>query len=116
MEVELDLFSGRPNPRWELNAEEAATLADRLRDLPRGLRGGEPPSLGYRGFVVHNPKRELGLPALLRIYQGVSDMAGPGSPAQYEDAHAAEPLLEAQARAHGHGPLLDQLRPPGPDR
>jgi hypothetical protein len=52
MEVELDIFSGRPNPRWQ--ADEA--VADELRRLENGLAPADgpapaPPGLGYRGFV-----------------------------------------------------------------
>ena len=50
--IELDIFSGRDNPRWILDR----VGSDRLLDLHRGLRPGqpsavEPPGLGYRGFV-----------------------------------------------------------------
>lgn len=51
MLVELDSFSGRPNPRWELDAQTIrhlraihAQLAALSGPLP------EPPGLGYRGF------------------------------------------------------------------
>lgn len=51
--VELDVFSGRVNPRWSLDRAAEATfdgLVQRLgptaEDLP------DPPGLGYRGFVV----------------------------------------------------------------
>jgi hypothetical protein len=51
--VELDIFSGNPNPRWTLTNEEAKELMDRaLADpsltLPPKSVGG----LGYRGFTV----------------------------------------------------------------
>lgn len=51
MLVELDIWSGRPNPRWELDASSV----ERLRVAQAGLEpaGGpppEPPGLGYRGF------------------------------------------------------------------
>lgn len=52
MLVELDIFSGRPNPRWELDEPVARTVTEfhrQLRpvaDVPPG-----PPGLGYRGFV-----------------------------------------------------------------
>lgn len=49
--VELDIFSGRPNPRWELSPAEV----ERLRGLHHVLRPAssvrfEAPGLGYRGF------------------------------------------------------------------
>ena len=51
MLVELDIFSGRPNPRWELDEQSR----DELERLQAGLdpaneRPAEPPGLGYRGF------------------------------------------------------------------
>ena len=55
MIVEIDLFSGRPNPRWELGPVEARAL----EKLEAGLRPAagpppEPPALGYRGFVYRS--------------------------------------------------------------
>ncbi len=52
MLVELDVFSGRPNPRWELDeprSEELRQLQERLTSTNRVPP--EPPGLGYRGFV-----------------------------------------------------------------
>lgn len=52
MLVELDIFSGRPNPRWELDepvAQEVRELQHRLKVATD--RPPEPPGLGYRGFV-----------------------------------------------------------------
>lgn len=51
MLVELDVFSGRANPRWRLDADQE----QRVRALQRGLPEREdpvpePPGLGYRGF------------------------------------------------------------------
>lgn len=51
MLVELDVFSGRPNPRWELDQ----TRSQRLWQLQSRLQvsrrvHAEPPGLGYRGF------------------------------------------------------------------
>ena len=51
MLVELEVFSGRPNPRWELDERRSLSLRrlqDRLKESqhPRP----EPPPLGYRGF------------------------------------------------------------------
>jgi hypothetical protein len=50
--VELDIFSGRPNPRWQLD-EQAATTLRRLHEnlWPIQSRAPEPPGLGYRGFI-----------------------------------------------------------------
>jgi hypothetical protein len=52
--VELDIFSGRPNPSWTLAAPERDEF---LRQLSVPRQEGPPsrdlPGLGYRGFAVH---------------------------------------------------------------
>lgn len=51
--VELDIFSGRPNPSWRLGEREQATLLQLIGDLPPASeRGADPPGLGYRGLIV----------------------------------------------------------------
>jgi hypothetical protein len=51
-EVELDIFSGMPNPTWVLSDAEADAFAKALSALPhtsgRDLSG----SLGYRGMII----------------------------------------------------------------
>lgn len=52
MRVELDVFSGRPNPRWELNEDSAVALRGLLSRLTVATTTPpEQPGLGYRGFV-----------------------------------------------------------------
>jgi hypothetical protein len=52
MRVELDVYSGRPNPGWEITAEEAERLLTAMRQLPERETGRLPDSLGYRGIVL----------------------------------------------------------------
>jgi hypothetical protein len=52
MRVELDVYSGRPNPSWEITAPEAELLLAALRQLPEREGGTFPASLGYRGIVL----------------------------------------------------------------
>lgn len=51
MRVELDMFSGRPNPEWEVSA----AVEQELAQLESGLRASQHamplPAFGYRGFV-----------------------------------------------------------------
>jgi hypothetical protein len=52
MLIELDIFSGRPNPRWQLDERIARQLAALHRKLPAiGEPRPEPSGLGYRGFI-----------------------------------------------------------------
>ena len=50
MQVEIDVYSGRPGPVWELDADQAVELAARLRTLPAADDGELPDGLGYRGL------------------------------------------------------------------
>src|SRR5258708_4345888 len=51
--VELDIFSGRPNPSWMLAPPERDELLRALSAAKREAAARELPGLGYRGFAVH---------------------------------------------------------------
>lgn len=52
MLVELDIFSGRPNPRWRLDEPDARALLRLQAGLAEAdAAPAEPPALGYRGFL-----------------------------------------------------------------
>jgi hypothetical protein len=51
--VELDAFSGRPNPSWRLREAERVQLFGLLRAAKEmAAVSTAPPGLGYRGLVV----------------------------------------------------------------
>lgn len=53
--IELDIFSGRPNPSWELRGQRAHALLqmlDRIRHSGPRHQPCFPPDLGYRGVVL----------------------------------------------------------------
>ncbi|NGZ10877.1 MAG: hypothetical protein CV088_16070 [Nitrospira sp. LK70] len=53
MEVELDVFSGRPNPRWQLSPEQARDFLRNLKSLvPAAASWPYAEKLGYRGLIV----------------------------------------------------------------
>lgn len=72
MHVTADMFSGRPNPVWELDASEAAEVAALLRGLPssRDATTLEAEGLGYRGFVVTGAAEALGGCEEVRVKHG----------------------------------------------
>ena len=60
MLVELHVFSGRPNPRWELDALHTDALAELQRDLkPSTQAPSIPPALGYSGFSYVSDDRPV---------------------------------------------------------
>lgn len=51
MLVELDVFSGRPNPRWQLDEPDRRALQRLHGQLAAAaVSPPQPPALGYRGF------------------------------------------------------------------
>ena len=69
MQVEVDLFSGRPNPRFTLEPAQAAELLRRIAVLsPLDAAPEFPDNLGYRGLKVHVD--EDGPVAEIRISSG----------------------------------------------
>src|SRR5229473_6585248 len=65
LEVELDIFSGMPNPTWVLSRSQEKTLYEMLRAEPSqisGLSASEKRlGLGYRGLIVRRIKTDDGV-------------------------------------------------------
>ncbi|WP_043345670.1 hypothetical protein [Belnapia moabensis] len=103
LRVELDIFSGRPNPSWVLDVAEEQALLAHLR-LGAGC---EPRSdgLGYRGFLVRRMDMSAAAGPWLRVGHGVVMLSGPRAVA-HRDAGRLEEHLIGQAVAHGFGPLV----------
>jgi hypothetical protein len=127
VEVELDIFSGMPNPTWVLTAAEADGFAQRLAQLPATSAGQLPGHLGYRGFIVR--VTEGVRTQEIRIWAGavhVSD--GPGIRAADKDRelerwvlhsgrpHLSDELVEAVERdLQARSPSARDSPPPPPD-
>ena len=64
LEVELDVFSGMPNPTWVLSKRQEATLTELLGAEPAQMSPitapDEPFGLGYRGLLVRRIKSDDG--------------------------------------------------------
>jgi hypothetical protein len=56
VQVELDIFSGRPNPHWTLNERDSQELLQRLQRLSPTNAGEPSGNLGYRGVILSNPE------------------------------------------------------------
>lgn len=70
VEVVLDLYSGRENPKWQMaraDISELEQLFGRLQEKTNELP--QPPALGYRGFHLHSVGEKL--PGRMTIFQGI---------------------------------------------
>lgn len=108
VEVQLDVFSGRPNPRWTLSGDRARELGERLSSVePAEPR--EPPALGYRGFLVSDSRIRL------RVFDSLVALQGKDATRYLRDVGGVEEYLLDQAREHGYGEVLrvfrDEMRP-----
>jgi hypothetical protein len=84
--VELDAFSGRPNPQWELSGPLAAEFAARLRALPPAPDARfDHDGLGYRGFVVRATDGSLNGFDEVRLYRGAAFARAGGSAKTFSD-------------------------------
>jgi hypothetical protein len=52
VEVEVDIFSGMPNPCWTLSEADAAVFLSKLAGLEKAAARPRSANLGYRGLVV----------------------------------------------------------------
>ncbi len=73
-ELEVDLYSGQPNPRGRLTTEQTGQLLGQLA-APIVAASLPDPGLGYRGFVVHLD----GGSRTLRVFRGVIRDEGSGA-------------------------------------
>jgi hypothetical protein len=107
VDVEVQVFSGRANPRFRLSPEHERALTARLATLRLPPTPPPPRRLGYQGFVVFADTPAGGRWPVLHVYGGaVTVLYGP-YPRTYRDVAHIEAWLRSLADAAGMGPLLD---------
>ncbi|MCC6192752.1 MAG: hypothetical protein IT318_27340 [Anaerolineales bacterium] len=99
----LDVFSGRPNPTWELSDTTITALVtelDQLKTTP-SLEGPDPDSrLGYRGFVVELTDQTSGATRQVAIYLGGIVETGMQTTFYVDPDRKTEKLLLESAHPH----------------
>lgn len=109
IEVMLDIFSGRPNPKWMLSEEQVDELKVKVDKLPMS-KPIIPPRLGYHGFVVTNLSKDQRLPDQIKVYNSVITIVHEGKTSCYEDGNNVEEWLIKQTHEHGYGEIIEQFR------
>lgn len=101
IEVELDAFSGRPNPRWNLDEDTSAQPVEQLQTLlvTRSSVSVQP-GLGYRGFILH------GADFTARVFGGVVQVNRGEMRASYRDTKGIEDGSRADAAERSFGSVV----------
>jgi hypothetical protein len=107
MQVEVDMFSGRPNPHWELTVQESQEFTQRFQSLSadRG-EGTVNEGLGYRGLIVRESGEEVEGDREIVISNGLVVARGNGKSQLFTDKNRT---LEKWLIQTGKGRLEDEL-------
>lgn len=110
IEIELDVFSGRPNPTWVLEDAVAAKVMG-LLNQPKNeaVPSGAPTGLGYRGLILRIHDAPASVAQRIRVFRKISS-TGEGPEARHHLVQGLEELLLEDARARGHTELLRAFR------
>ena len=100
LEIELDAFSGRPNPKWLASPEHAASLSRALSSLPEAPSQPEPSHLGYRGFIIRYQSQQT------RVYRGHVFVTAGGTSRTFTDSARIEEQLITDASQRGFGDIV----------
>ena len=93
MRVELDVYSGRENPAWQLSESDTRQLIDRLANRTLAAIDDVEGVLGFRGYIISAEDdvqgSAVGLPEVFRL-------GGGALPQEYAAPEGAAPALPAQ--------------------
>jgi hypothetical protein len=98
-EVELDIFSGMPNPTWPLTDAEADSLVQQVRALPHTAATELTGNLGYRGFIVQCTQGAV--TRVMRIQSGIVHLVeGTATTYARDEARRLERWLLGSGKPH----------------
>ena len=83
VEVELDIFSGNPNPVWILSKADGVLFLKKLAMLPQASAKELHDDLGYRGFIVEVTNETEG--CLVRVQNGTIQLSQNDTNVYYRD-------------------------------
>ncbi len=109
--VELNIYSGIPNPKWGLTKKECTELLKRLDSLPDSKKVITDAGLGYSGFsltiISGSLKKEI---KHVRVYKGTIYIDNAGIKKNYQDLHYLEKWLIALADKKGYRNILKNIK------
>lgn len=111
MRVEADVFSGVPNPYWDLTESEIHRLVEMLQTLPKKkTQVLETVGLGYRGFYVSEAEAMDRPFNKLHVYRGTIEVTYADTVIQLVDKdRKIEYRLLGTGKQHLNGDLFDKI-------
>ncbi len=95
IQVELDLHSERPNPKWRLASGDEAQLHGLIAAAPRAAAGEPESDSEYQGFIAQLSEEEV-----LRVRRGIIEIErGDQSTYRVDADRAVERWLLATGRS-----------------
>jgi hypothetical protein len=105
LSVEADLFSGRPNPAWQLAPNDIQALQDGIAPLHlRGIPATTSDGLGYRGFIVRMIDDQQRDTMTIHVYHDTVRTERGGTTDIYEDVPRRVEHLLMQSASHNVPP------------
>ena len=83
--VELDIFSGNPNPTWTLSSSDAALFLQKTAALPRVPPRQRSTNLGYRVFIVRVTQGKE--TSVMLVHNGIVELSRSGTTLFGRDQH-----------------------------
>lgn len=104
--VELDVYSGRPNPTWQLNEEERDDFIAQINlfEAQATIEYRANDALGYRGFLITVINAEKNLEEVISVHDGIITKDNKS----YYDNIFLEKKLKHQAIEKGFGNLIKE--------
>ncbi len=107
MDVEVDILSGMPNPRWTLSDTQAKELLTKLSELSESQPKPRAADLGYRGFIV---RIQQGAYREIYVHNDYVEINGPTmSSSRSDPGRSLERWLLATGRRHLSKELLSAI-------
>jgi hypothetical protein len=80
-QIQLNIFSGRPDPNWTITDTETEELISLIQNLPTTKTSQFPENLGYRGLTVKlNENGDF-----IKVYQGIGEYQHQGKSQFFQD-------------------------------
>ena len=117
--VELLVFSGMPDPTFDLSDNETSQIAPLITQGLGGagtaVQSAETSILGYRGIRVTSDPPAFGGVDAVTVTEGTIIVLTPTGLMSFPDSGGSEQQLLAAARQRGFGDLLAQFGAPAGD-